>query len=445
MNTIQYVIGDACHGKIYPNQGSVLYDWEIYVDVTKGDVDLLRKVAFQIKCGNRTLSQASRCPTKSGSNWRYQIRKQTEGPIKVAVKMIGYKDTAITTKVSVGVVLPRDTKWSRPYRFHAPAKPDSLRPNPILDCNFGIELELSTSFHLTADNVARILSSSTSTGVKDLTKDFAQAKRRSDIWRLMTDTSISCPRGGECSKFELVSPILKGSAGLTEVDNVLRALKTINSVEVGKSMGFHVHIDVSQLTCSQLVKVCQQFVKYERAMDSLMPPSRREDTQEYCKSNKRALDARHFDPHAAIATCATINKLADVMNPDNDRYYKLNLQNIATRRQPTLEFRQHSGSSNIFKIKNWIRFCMAFVHNSAESESPFPLKKTVDDDTLFEMLMVHVIDDRYLLDFYRNRRKELHANKRNGGEKASCCEGCATRGQCAGLCSTRSTASSKPN
>ena len=277
--------------------------------------------------------------------------------------------------------------------------------------------------------VAAMLTSSSSMGVKDFTFDYAEAQRHTDIWRIMTDSSISCPRGGDCHKFELVSPILNGGHGLAEIDKVLSTLNTIPSVEIGKSMGFHVHIDVSQLSCDELVKVCQNFIKYEGAMDSFMPHSRREDVQVYCKSNKKAIAGPN--PQALIANCKTKTQLADVMNPDRVRYFKLNLQNLVTGRQPTLEFRQHSGTSNVTKIKNWVRFCMAFVFNSAKFDTLLPLQMEVqDDETLFDTLMGHVINDRYLRDFYRMRRNELQNGKHSGGEKGACCEGCAARGQC---------------
>jgi hypothetical protein len=289
---------------------------------------------------------------------------------------------------------------------------EPFRPNEIAECNFGIELELSTSAHVSAGEVARVLGSHTSIDVKDLTEDFVQARNRTDI----------------CSKFELVSPVLAGGSGIAEVDQVLKALGTISSVEVGRSMGFHVHVDVSKFSCKELAKVCQNFLRIERAMDSFMPPSRREDVQQYCMSNEKVVES------AALSNCETLAELASVMNPGEHpgvaRYYKLNLQNLVTGRQPTIEFRQHSGTSNGSKIKNWVMFCVAFVHNSVKLDDASLMVTANDDDHLFEMIMVDVINDRYLRDFYRNRRNELYKDHHGEGG-GSCCEGCAARGQCA--------------
>lgn len=295
MNRVEYVIGETYHRRVKSTQGRVIHDWEIFVDVMKGNVDLIRKVVFKIKCGGEILTHTSVCATKSGSNWRFQLRRQTEGPVKVMVKLIGYKSQVVSRTVKVKLL--RGKRFTHPLVFRTHGKPKSIRPTAIPECNFGIELELSTAKDISANDVVNILSSSTARGVVNLTHlSYYEAKKSStDIWRLMPDSSMSCPRGGECSMFELVSPVLKGGSGLSEVNRVLKALNTITSVEVGKSMGFHVHIDVSHLSCHELVKVCQNFIKYEKAMDSFMPPSRREDVQLYCKSNEKAVTGP--DPH----------------------------------------------------------------------------------------------------------------------------------------------------
>ena len=86
---------------------------------------------------------------------------------------------------------------------------------------------------------------------------------------------------------------------------------------------------------------------------------------------------------------------------------------------------QHSGTSNAMKIKNWVRFCMAFVHNSARLKYQFPYKQTFEDEELFELMMMHLVKDRCLLNYYRERRGKLNE------EKSMCCEGCGVGGPCA--------------
>merc|ERR1712176_1236182 len=157
-----------------------------------------------------------------------------------------------------------------------------------------------------------------------------------------------------------------GGQGLGKVDRVVQTLSYIGDVSINHTMGFHVHVNVSELTLDQLKKVCQNFCKYETALDSMMPPSRRGSENVYCKSNRQAVGGRYgtnASIHQAIASCNSIGELGELVSPQ--KYYKLNLRNIVERHQTTIEFRQHSGTCSNKKVKNWVRFCVAFVRNSA--------------------------------------------------------------------------------
>ena len=94
-------------------------------------------------------------------------------------------------------------------------------------------------------------------------------------------------------------------------------------------------------------------------MDSLMPPSRRNGSPEcesYFKSNHGSVHgSTDMQRHDSLANCRTIDALALHMNRDG-LYYKLNLRNLVTGRQPTLEFRQHSATLEYEKISAWVRF-----------------------------------------------------------------------------------------
>jgi hypothetical protein len=115
------------------------------------------------------------------------------------------------------------------------------------------------------------------------------------------------------------------------------------------------------------------------------------------------------------------------MNPTG-RYYKVNLQNLATGRQPTIEFRQHSGTSNVEKISSWVRFCMTLVTNSARFKEPSALKKSRSLEEQFDMLFEFVIKDRALQAIFRRRQTDV-IREQAGAE--ACCDGCAHGGGCA--------------
>lgn len=167
-------------------------------------------------------------------------------------------------------------------------------------------------------------------------------------------------------------------------------------------MGFHVHINVANRTLDDLKKICINFVKYEDAFDSFMPPSRREN--QFCRSNKQAVGTTTNKARKdRILSCNSISDLCNVMNPQG-RYYKLNLENLRTGRQQTIEFRQHSATSEYKKSSYWVRFCMAFVMNSIKFQTPKVLKEGSDVRDQFDKLFLYVIKDRALRDYYLERQ-----------------------------------------
>mmetsp|Transcript_30715 Transcript_30715/g.74167 ORF Transcript_30715/g.74167 Transcript_30715/m.74167 type:complete len:420 (-) Transcript_30715:116-1375(-) len=399
----------------------------LYVDFfgDEDDVDLILKINFHI----RATTQASQCPIKINSRrWRFQISKKII-PVQFRVSIIGRGGSVRTLNFRPARVV--GGKEGRIYRFFEsrPGKP--LRPVPMPEGNFGIELELSTLAGISTEDVARTIRDKAGADAEDMTDDYSAACSRNDIWVIMWDASLVCSRDNpECNRFELKSPILRGRQGLEEVNNVITALEGIkSSINVNNSMGFHVHVNISELSKYQLTSICQNFIKYERALDSLMPPSRREGNN-YIKSNRLAVGATEgYDPEQVkhLADCTSKEKLAELMCPDS-KYYKLNLRPFlesGSKHKPTIEFRQHSSTYNKLKIKNWIRFCMSFVHNSAKQWPPGHLRGGVSDHELLDMLMMRVVKDRFLRDYYRQRRAKFLQEDDN-----NCCDGCAFDNGC---------------
>eukprot|EP00978_Attheya_sp_CCMP212_P026689 scaffold88301_cov45-Attheya_sp.AAC.1 len=432
-----------------------IHDWTLFVDVVLGNPDLIQRVTFDLKDSTFEPSKfkceypipVTRTPNGNNSNmpkvYRFYTRQQSyhsdaKGP-----------HAHITIRGSDGSVfsirhwlkLTRGGSLSEkplPFRCTHGGLKKPLKPIQMHQSNFGIELELMSAESHCPQTVATAICDHSKIQVDVMLDElYSAARATSKNWKLVSDSSLQCRRDDpNCTKFELVSPILKGGKGLEKCNKIMEGLKQISSVDVNKSMGFHVHIDVSSLSVSQLIKVCQNFVKYEPIVDTLMPPSRRTDNT-YCKSNRDEMvrsDGRtkltsNKDRHTRIGACKTVKELCEVMNPGNIRYFKLNLQNLRTGRQPTIEFRQHSSTKKYEKVQLWVRFCMAFVHNSASFEAPNFLggRWTSNFDKQSEMLFDYLIKDRCLRKFYRERRNAL--NKENESDHA-CCSGCAGGGHC---------------
>jgi len=228
----------------------------------------------------------------------------------------------------------------------------------------------------------------------------------------------------------------------------------------------HVQIDVSKLSTQQIIKVCQNYIKYEESMDSFMPWHRREDLCKGCRSNKQAMMAAHNGKYTTnkqrnlrISKCVTLEELVDCLNPTTTTttttespppHYKLNLQRLlnvqgddnttthhhlrhsSTRQQhesqssmstpppPTiriLQFRQHPSSKDKTTITHWIRFCTAFVRNSARLRSPAALKATTSIEEEFDLMFEYVVKDRALRNFYGGRREKLIAEEEREREE----------------------------
>merc|ERR1719491_1632610 len=165
-------------------------------------------------------------------------------------------------------------------------------------------------------------------------------------------------------------------------------------------------------------------------MDTFMPPSRRSGSDEsrFFKSNRTSVSnavvtdrydngnaATNRQCHDLLAQDDSINHLVSTMNTDG-RYYKLNLTNLATGRQPTLEFRQHSATMSYDKVSAWVRFCTAFCNNSARLASPTPFKEGRTLEYRFDALFRYVVKDRALCKFYRGRRETIAAEDHELGD-----------------------------
>ena len=81
--------------------------------------------------------------------------------------------------------------------------------------NFGVELELSTSSNVKVSDIVRAIRSGASVSIKDMTQDYSGARSRNDIWKIMSDASLTCSISNPgCNKFELVSPVSVKTARL---------------------------------------------------------------------------------------------------------------------------------------------------------------------------------------------------------------------------------------
>ena len=245
----------------------------------------------------------------------------------------------------------------------------------------------------------------------------------SSIWRIKTDGSVS----GRGHGLELVTPVLKGEMDMLRLRKILTWLEEIGCT-VNRTCGLHVHVGVSDWQVSQFKNLAKRYMKFETAIDTFMPRSRRSSQNSYCQSNAKYL-ANEIRYRSQFDTCdlagmfTKINKartakdVSTAIQPrgHSGRYVKLNLHSFWTH--GTVEFRHHSGTICGDKIDNWVRVCLAMTH-LADSKRSIKAKSGDQIDTYQDKLSVFFNGlskgcDLITTDirrFYNKRRKALCTN-----------------------------------
>ena len=166
-------------------------------------------------------------------------------------------------------------------------------------------------------------------------------------YKIVSDGSIQGNDGQE-----VVSPILKGKEGLNSLKNVCDSLDAVGA-KVNRSTGLHVHFDASKISDAHFVNIFKNYQKLESVIDSFMPNSRRANNNGYCAS----LIGLNYN------RCET---KSDVISLNRTRYRKVNAESYL--RHKTIEFRQHSGTTEYEKMANWINFLRKLIQYSFDSE-----------------------------------------------------------------------------
>lgn len=171
-----------------------------------------------------------------------------------------------------------------------------------------------------------------------------------NYWKVITDSSAG---------YEIVSPVLRGHDGLEQIKKVCEALQSIGC-KVDKRCGLHVHHGVDDYSIKNFKTLYITYAKYEKALDSVLPNSRRDDNNTYCQSLMASMyyvSNAYNELVEKIEKCKTVNDISGVFH--HDRYYKLNIQSYV--KYGTIEFRHHSGTIDADKIINWVMLTQAMV------------------------------------------------------------------------------------
>ena len=212
---------------------------------------------------------------------------------------------------------------------------------------FGVEIE---AFGVTRD---ALLAELRAQGLEAHDENYNHAAR--PYWKIVSDGSVQ-----GANAFELVSPVLRGYEGLEDLARACRALK-ICGAQVNSSCGLHVHLGARDLSIEAMRQLVRNYLVLEPTIDQLVPANRRGSANTYCRSLQRGRTLAEAEQ--AILSATTAQELSTAANAGN-RYHKVNMQSFF--RQGTIEFRQHSGTTDFEKISFWVKLLANLVDFSKQ-------------------------------------------------------------------------------
>lgn len=221
--------------------------------------------------------------------------------------------------------------------FILPVVP-SVPTTPRFRYTFGVEIETAGM------NKSLFINTAEANGlsVYDHMGQYAGCHVDINRFKLVPDGSIQGYNPAEC-----VTPALDGNTnGFAQLKACCDALN-LSGAQANYSCGLHVHIGAAGMTGEQYVNVFKNYQRLEAVIDSFMARSRRGSNCQWAHS----LRGHDFN------NCHNVDDV--VLEFNGDRYQKVNPCSYG--RHKTIEFRQHQGSTNYTKIKNWVNFCAKLV------------------------------------------------------------------------------------
>lgn len=200
-----------------------------------------------------------------------------------------------------------------------------------------------------------------------------------------------CKPDSSCG-IEVCTPPLKGWRGIRKVVQVVDAFAKDPKIKVDKRCSVHVHVEVADLSETQIGSVITHWVKCEPIFMDLVPPERKKNR--YCQFVGMTT---LFDTDVILTPGDIIKRVGDV------KYYTLNTNQYrrSNGTRKTLEFRiiEGAGCKDPYLVKNWIRLLLHFVERTSKMPMPGPYKK---DDPWSSYCWLDTKDVMRLLGFHND-------------------------------------------
>ena len=160
---------------------------------------------------------------------------------------------------------------------------------------------------------------------------------------------------------EIVSPPLRGKAGLEEISHVCQVLQDVGA-EVSSSCGLHVHHDAAGFSVQHMVAISALYAAHQQAINSILPASRRDN--HFCSG----LGHHHVDRRWQKEIAADPDRHHAALALQGTRYSAVNWH--ALLRHGTVEFRQHNGTVEFAEVRCWILLTQCVIEAALMRKDP---------------------------------------------------------------------------
>jgi hypothetical protein len=191
-------------------------------------------------------------------------------------------------------------------------------------------------------------------------------------WKITTDASVTERNTGLGKGLELVSPPLKSAEMKDQLKKAMEVLNRLGA-KVDKTCGIHVHHEIDDLNLDNIKNIYAIYGKHQDYINQLVPASRRQKAGSphrfggYCQN----LSGEEVE---AVQQANSISEIKDIFTVGYRRYRVLNFQSYL--KYGTIEFRQHSGSTDFEKIWNWVLITQSIVAQAKEKKTIKPMSES---------------------------------------------------------------------
>ena len=280
----------------------------------------------------------------------------------------------------------------------------------LRELNFGIEVETVGRTRQTVAEAIRTVVGGTVRHVGHPTcyDPWEVTDARGRVWKVVADSSLtSVP---SYLRAEVVSPVLTYQ-DIPELQDVVRAVRTLAGAKCDSNCGVHVHISASAFDGRKLANLAKIVYKQEELIIRALGLGGRR-LRQYCRPMREEFirDIERRKPR----TREQLNRLwygyrnTAPIHYDPSRYHLVNFHSVWYL--GTIEIRAFAGTLHAGKIKAYIQFCLALAAKALNARAASSKKRKANGKSDRYDFRVFLLGLRLIGDEFKTCRKHLLAN-----------------------------------